>query len=143
MPRYLGVDPGGRRVGLALSDETGTLASPLEVVDRENQDLDDRLRTVLEEFGVERVVVGYPVPLRTDENERTRQVDRFIERYVEPLPVPYTAVSERYSTAEADELRRRRDAGGTAGDDEAAALILDRFLERRRRGRTGDADPEN
>lgn len=138
MPRYLGIDPGGRHVGLALSDETGTLASPLEVVDRQQQDLDDRLRTVLGEFEVERVVVGYPVPLRTDENERTRQVDRFIERFVEPLPVPHTMVSERYSTAEAEELRRRRDAGGTAGDDEAAALILDRFLQRRRRGGGGD-----
>lgn len=143
MPRYLGIDPGGRRVGLALSDETGTLASPLEIVDRQQQDLNERLRAVVEAFGVERVVVGYPVPLRTDENERTRQVDRFIERFVEPLPVPHSTVSERYSTVEADELRRRRDAGGEAGDDEAAALILDRFLQRHRRGGSDDEDDED
>lgn len=140
MPRYLGIDPGGRRVGLALSDDTGTLASPLEVVDREGQDLSERLRAVLEEHDVGRVVVGYPVPLRTDENERTRQVDRFIERFVEPLPVEHTVVSERYSTAEADELRRQRGAGGEAGDDEAAALILRRYLERRRREDTDDGN---
>jgi len=133
MPRYLGIDPGERRVGLALSDGTGALAFPLEIVDRKRQNLAARLRALLDTYDVETIVVGYPVPLRVSENERTRQVDRFIERFVEPLDVPHVTVSERYSSREADRLRRRREAGGEAGDDEAAALILERFLRERPR----------
>lgn len=140
MPRSLGIDPGRRRVGLALSDETGVIATPLTVVDRTEEDLGDRLRTVIREHDVDHVVVGYPKPLRTEQNERTRQVDEFIRSFVEPLSVPHTIVSERYSSREANQRRRQREGEGTAGDDEAAALILDRYLQSDRAGETGDDD---
>jgi putative Holliday junction resolvase len=129
LPKLLGIDPGQRRVGLATTDETGTITQPLETVDREQVDLKEYLMQLVDENAVDRVVVGYPDPLKTDENERTRQVDSFIESFVEPLPVPHVTVSERYTTKQADELREHRDDPGEHPPDaEAAALILDHYL---------------
>lgn len=127
-------------MGLALSDETGVIATPLNVVDRTEEDLGEHLRAVIRDHDVDRVVVGYPEPLRTEENERTRQVDEFIQNFVEPLSVPYTVVSERYSSREANQRRRQREGEGEAGDDEAAALILDRYLQSNPAGETEDDD---
>jgi RNase H-fold protein (predicted Holliday junction resolvase) len=101
----------------------------LTTLDREEVDLEDHLTGLVEEESVDRIVVGYPDPLRTDENERTRQVDGFIENVVDPLPVPHVTVSERYTTKQADELREHRgDLSENPPDAEAAALILDHYL---------------
>lgn len=129
LPKLLGIDPGQRWVGLATTDETATITIPLETVDRREENLSGRLNDILEDHEVDRIVVGYPDPLKVDENERTRQVDNFIAEFVEPLPVPYESVSERYTTKRAGELREER---GTTSEDqpdaEAAALILDQYL---------------
>ncbi len=132
MGRLLGIDPGVRRVGLALTDETGTLATPLRIVDRDEESLSGVLEELLAERDVELLVVGYPDPLKTDENERTRQVDRFLRTEVEPLGIAYETISERYTTSMAETLRRLREDPEAAGDDQAAALILEQFLNRRR-----------
>lgn len=144
LPKLLGIDPGRRWVGLATTDETATITTPLETVDRQGTDLSVRLRTLVAEHGVERVVVGYPDPLKVDENERTRQVDRFIDEFLDPLDVPHETVSERYTTKRADELRQHRD-DDTADppDAEAAALILDHYLGTSQRSDTdGGSSPK-
>jgi putative Holliday junction resolvase len=132
MKRYLGVDPGQRRVGLAVSDEAGVIPTPLRIVDREEESLGKVLAEVIEDKNITEIIVGYPTPLKTDENERTRQVDNFIEQFIEPLSIPHRTISERYSTREAERLREERDDRGEPGDDEAAAMILEYFLERHR-----------
>lgn len=129
MPKLLGIDPGRRRVGLAITDETGTITRPLTTIDREEVDLADQLADLVKNQSVDRIIVGYPDPLKTNENERTRQVDNFIETFVQSLPVPHKTVSERYTTKQADELRKHRgDASEHPPDAEAAALILDHYL---------------
>lgn len=129
MGRLLGVDPGLRRVGLALTDSDQVLTRPFRVVDRETESLSEVLESLLEKYEIERIVVGYPDPLKVSENERTRQVDRFLREFIQPLPVPHTTVSERYTTKLAGQLRERRGESGPPGDDEAAALILEHYLE--------------
>lgn len=126
--RILGIDPGGRRVGLALSDGSGVLASPLTIVDRNETDLSAELTAVIAQHDVEAVVVGYPQPLRTDKNERTREVDQFLQDFIQPLEVPHETISERYSSSLAETLRKQRDDADPAGDDQAAALILEQYL---------------
>lgn len=130
MPKLLGIDPGQRWVGLATSDESESIATPLRVIDRNESDLSETLRTLVHEESIDRVIVGYPDPLKVDENERTRQVDDFIKSSVEPLPVPHETISERYSTKQARRKREEREKGGEPGDDEAAAVILQAYLER-------------
>lgn len=136
MGRLLGIDPGLRRVGLALTDTDRVLSRPYRVVDRESESLSAILDSLLKNHDIERVIVGYPEPLKVSENERTRQVDRFIEEFVQPLPVPYSTVSERYTTKMAGQRRKQRGEGGEPGDDEAAALILEHYL----RGTSHDSD---
>lgn len=130
MKRYLAIDPGQRWVGLAHSDPAGTIATPHDVVDRKNESLSGILESLIDEKNIDEVIVGYPTPLKTDENERTRQVDQFIEQFVSPLPVPHQTISERYSTKDAERLRDKRGDVGGPDDDEAAAMILEYYLER-------------
>ncbi|MGM0381138.1 MAG: Holliday junction resolvase RuvX [bacterium] len=129
MARLLGIDPGQRRVGLAVSDATETIASPLRVVDLDSENLSEVLRNLIDTEGIEEIIVGYPTPLQVEENERTRQVDRFIEKFIEPLDCPYTVFSERYSTKEATRLQQLRDDSQEVVDDEAAAIILQNYLQ--------------
>ncbi len=129
MPKLLGIDPGQRWVGLALTDDTGTITRPMKTVDREEIDLKTFLAGLVKSEAVDRIIVGYPDPLKTDENERTRQVDDFIVNHIDFLPVPHETVSERYTTKQADELRKHRGAPSEDPPDaEAAALILDHYL---------------
>lgn len=130
MKRYLAIDPGQRWVGLAHSDPAGTIATPHAVVDRENESLSEVLESLIDAKNVDEIIVGYPTPLKTDENERTRQVDEFIDRFVSPLPIPHQTISERYSTKDAERLREDRGDHGGPDDDEAAAMILEYYLER-------------
>ena len=131
MPRLLGIDPGERYTGVALSDESASLARPLTVLEQTGEDLRERIRDLIQEHEVGTIVVGFPEPLQTNVNERTRQVDAFIETVLEPLDQPLVRVSERYTTKQATRLRRERGQSGEATDAEAAALILQRYLDDR------------
>jgi len=128
--KLLGIDPGKRWVGLASSDDTGTIATPLETIDRETVELSETLKSILNDEAINRIVVGYPEPLQAESNERTRQVDQFINEFVKPLDVPFNTVSERYTTKEARRLRSKRgQSPSEAADAEAAAVILQYFLD--------------
>lgn len=131
MNRLLGVDPGKRWVGLALTDSARTISRPLRVVDRQRESLGNHLRNIIESHDVGKIIVGYPTPLKIDQNERTRQVDEFIEHFIESLSIPHETISERYSTREASRLRRKKGQSGEGTDAEAAAMILQYYLESR------------
>ncbi len=133
MSRLLGIDPGLRRIGLALSDEAQIIARPLEIIDRKVNDPAEVITDAVKKWEVSRIVIGYPTPLKTKENERTRQVDEFIEEYLIPLRVPVKKISERYTSREAENLARQR-GDKNAGDDQAAALILQYYLNQKRSG---------
>ncbi|RJP33691.1 MAG: Holliday junction resolvase RuvX [Actinobacteria bacterium] len=137
--RSLGLDIGSRRIGVAISDPLGINASPLEVL----QDVDTAaLRSYVEEKalqGVDVVVVGLPLTLRGQEGEQariTREYTRIIQE-IEGIRVVFW--DERLSSAEA--ARRLREAGrstrGRMIDAEAAAIILQAYLEYRGRERDG------
>lgn len=131
MPRLLGIDPGQRYVGISISDEKKILASPLKTIDlKETEEPLEKLQAIPQKYDIEKVIVGYPEPFQTSENERTRQVDNFIESFVKPLELPHETVSERYTTKQAKKLRQERKKNSNSEpDSEAAALILQYYLE--------------
>lgn len=129
LAKLLGIDPGLRWVGLAVSDEAEVIASPLKVLDRDENHILETLRQIVDNQSIDEIVIGYPKPLKADSNERTRQVDKFIREYVRPLEKPFYRVSERYTSSEASRLREERGDNGPASDDEAAAVILQYFLD--------------
>lgn len=140
--RLLGVDWGERRIGLALSDESGTLASPLATLTRragKRPPVTDILRAC-ETHGVTAVVVGLPLDEAGAEGASAtaaRALAQALERRGAP---PVTLWDERMSTARV--LRAVREAGGTARgrkddlDAMAAAVLLQTYLDARRGGAT-------
>ncbi|HCA46247.1 MAG TPA: Holliday junction resolvase RuvX [Armatimonadetes bacterium] len=137
--RVLGVDAGERRIGLALSDASGLIASPLEVVAvREG---DDPAALVLERAqtsGAECIVVGMPIDLRGEEGVAAQRMAAFVERLRAATELPVEVSDERMTSAVA--ARSMQEAGLTERDRRgqvdkvAAALILQAWLDRRRAG---------
>jgi putative Holliday junction resolvase len=122
--RVLALDHGRARCGVAVSDPSGTLASPLEPVLRPdtNKGL-ARIKAVVEETGAERVVVGLPVSLSGRDSDQTREARAFAARLQRLVPVPVELYDERFTTSLAQQ------AGGSGSlDSRAAAVLLDEWL---------------
>ena len=129
--RSLCLDVGERRVGVALSDEQGWLAAPLEVVVRRDAQHDfQRIADLARRHQAERVVVGLPRTLAGEIGPQARRVQRWADRLQPYLEVPIVYWDERYSTVEATrrlaEMRPRR---RPPLDAAAAAVILQDYLD--------------
>lgn len=136
--RILAIDPGARRLGLAISDPSEMIASPLGVIERSAWKADvQRLRKIVEDSAVGEIVVGRPLTMRGEVGAEAREAERFAAKLRAALSVPVVEVDERLSTVAAE--RAMRDAGSRAAqrrarrDAVAAALILQPYLDRRSR----------
>lgn len=143
MSRYLGVDYGTLRIGLAISDALGLTAQPLEVVAR--KDLTKALRRVAHEYDIERVVVGLPTSLGGHEGESAFGARQLGAQIASQLGVEVDYVDERFTSRMAEGAllesgMRRRDRKATV-DKVAAAIILQTYLDRRRP--SGNPTPED
>lgn len=131
--RALGLDVGDRRIGMALSDPEGILASSLGALERRGtgRDIQAILRTVKEQ-DVGRIVIGLPKRLDGTLGEQARKVEEFAGRLREVCPVPVEFWDERLSTVAAhDKLREAGAKRVTRGriDAAAAAHILQGYLD--------------
>ena len=138
----MALDVGDRRIGVALSDPTGLLATPLTAVDR----LDarpsefDEIISLAQENDVEAIIVGMPVTLAGRLGYQARQVRDFISELSDRTGLPIETVDERYSTVQAQrmlnesERRPSRDRNQDRGhlDASAAAVFLQSYLDFRR-----------
>ena len=131
----LALDVGDRRIGLAISDPTGMLASPLGVVERGPSDLDDVLRVAMDNDATE-VVVGLPLTLAGESRAQAGKVRGFVHELRSKTDLPVTTVDERLSTVQAQRMlresgsgRRNQDRGRL--DSAAAAVILQAYLDSR------------
>jgi putative Holliday junction resolvase len=138
----MGIDFGERRTGVALSDPTGTLASPLQTLERRaGQRLPLKaLEEIAREHAVTELVVGVPFDLRGEETEWTQRVRAAGAELARRLEIPVAYVDERFSSVRAN--RAVRSAGLPKGERErkdrvdraAAALLLQDWLDRRSSG---------
>lgn len=124
--RVLALDYGSARCGVAVSDPTGTLATPLEPVLRPaSRKGFASLRARIAELEVERIVVGLPVSLRGGDSAQTVEVREFAARLERSVSVPVELYDERFTTSLAHQ------AGGSASlDSRAAAVLLEEWLAR-------------
>ena len=122
--RVLALDYGSARCGAAVSDPTGTLATPLDAVLRPGTKRGlRRVAALVTELGAERVVVGLPVSLGGGDSAQTRETRSFADRLQAIVDVPVELYDERFTTALAER------AGGEASlDSRAAAVLLDEWL---------------
>ena len=135
----MGLDVGDRRIGLALSDPLGILASGLGALERRDPERDvEAILALARENQVNRVVVGLPRHLDGSLGEQARKVQAFAQKLGELLPVPLEYWDERLSTVAARE--RLREAGVKRAsrhrvDAAAATVILQGYLDAK--GRDG------
>jgi len=132
----LGVDPGDARIGVARSDPTGFLATPLETVRRGKGDLARLARLVRDEEAVE-VVVGLPRSLSGGEGPAAAKTRDFAGRLAARIaPVPVRLQDERLTTVSAEAMLRDRGKKGAERravvDQAAAVLILQHALDSER-----------
>ncbi len=125
--KVLALDYGAARTGVAASDATGTIATPLCVVERAAEPAGlERILALVGEHGVEVVVVGLPLTLRGEHGAQARETEEFVASLRVLLDVPVDTYDERFTTAIA-----ARGAGGAPEDARAAAHLLESYLARR------------
>jgi putative Holliday junction resolvase len=133
--RYLGVDLGRARIGLALADDVLRQARPLRVVQRHGDAKDlAAIREAAVEYEVERAVVGLPLNMDGSEGPSARLSRDFAPKLSAALGVPVELFDERLSTFEAESRLRERGLSTREArarvDAEAAAVILQGWLDR-------------
>jgi putative holliday junction resolvase len=134
MSRTLALDYGTKRVGMALSDPTGSLASPLPFVAATPvAKLFGIIKALIREKEVDQILVGLPRNMDGTYGPSARAAEEFALRLKEVVPIPIKMVDERLSTVEAG--RRLREGGKKAAeqkgkiDSASAQIILQSFLD--------------
>ena len=132
--RILGLDIGSKRTGVAISDELGITAQPLETID--SKDI-ERVINLIEEYKVEELVVGLPLNMNGSQGPKAREVISATDSLKGKLSIPVRMWDERLTTVgiekeliRADVSRRKR---RKSIDKLAAQLILQGYLDSRRR----------
>ena len=132
--RYLAIDYGTKRTGLAICDRAETIASPLTVIQGQKELL-KKIAEVVETENVEAVVLGLPLNMTGSESAQTKLVFKFAEQLKDYLHIPVHFQDERLSSFSAEE--KLTSAKFTRGkkrkrlDAVAAAEILEAFLEQK------------
>jgi putative pre-16S rRNA nuclease len=130
LTRVLALDYGHARCGCALSDPSGTLATPIEVIeDPVSEAGQSALVRMVAERDVDSVVVGLPIGLSGREGPQAREAQEFADRLAELLSVPVETYDERFTT------KLAAGSGGRAAEDSrAAAHLLESYLRARESG---------
>lgn len=133
MGRILALDPGTKRVGVAISDALGITAQPLEVIAADRAL--ERISELIDEYDVEQVVVGLPISLDGSEGSSAAAARSLGEKVRRSVPIPVAYVDERFTTRTAEasliEANVRRRRRKDVVDKVAAAVILREYLAAR------------
>lgn len=126
--KYIGIDFGTKRTGVAISDEHGRVAVVKETIEADSQQaVIDRLKGIIEEDAVGAVVIGLPVNMNGEATEMTERVERFVAKLRDHVSIPVQTTDERLTTEMAQKLLR-----GVKSDDRdkvAAQILLQNFLD--------------
>ena len=135
MSRFLGIDYGTVRIGLALSDPTGTLASPLPFLENQSlQQVITALSELIQTHQIEGLIIGLPRNMDGTYGPSAQKVRDFIAQIQKSISLPITPIDERLTTAQASkqlssigmnqkQLRKKVDSS-------SACLILQQYLDR-------------
>jgi putative Holliday junction resolvase len=127
--RVLAIDPGERRVGLAVSDPLGITAQGLPTFDRKGGDLLAHIAMLVREYEVTRIVVGNPVSMSGREGESSARARALASELAARLSLAVELWDERLSSAEAHRVLAGSKAEKGAVDRVAAVIILQGYLD--------------
>ncbi len=139
-PRYLGLDVGNRRIGVAVSDELGLTAQPVLTLERikSKREVLRSLARLCRKLGVAGIVVGNPLHLSGEASPRSVKTQAFAAELGQLTALPIHLWDERLTTREAHEILytagRDRQKHRKVVDQVAATLILQSFIDTQRNG---------
>jgi putative holliday junction resolvase len=147
MSRIMAVDFGERRIGIAMSDPTRTIASPLTALGRRPGKRPPwvELKRLMQEHEVAELVVGLPLALSGEDSAWTKEVREFASQLATRTALPVHLIDERMTSVQAERavrgmgLRRSQREQKERVDAAAAAIILRCFLERQGNDRNDSA----
>jgi putative Holliday junction resolvase len=134
--RYLAIDHGTRRMGIAISDEMKVIAQPMEYIPSEPwEGFLARLQQILAEKEVELIVVGMPRNMDGTYGPAAQRVNEFVAALAQAVPVPIKTLDERLTSSQANRVLlqgnvRRADRKERV-DKMAAAILLQSYLDAR------------
>jgi putative Holliday junction resolvase len=123
--RYLGIDYGTKKIGVAISDENAGFAFPRGIIENDEKMI-DTLTQLVEAEHIDEIVIGDTLSYNGEENSITKQADKFAFDVQALLKLPLHRVREAWSSQEA---ARYAPPGQKHNDSSAAAIILQRFLD--------------
>lgn len=142
--KYLGIDYGAKRMGLAVSDDRGVLAFAYQIIEN-NHEMYDRLSTIIKDENIQEIVVGESVDSEGNPNAVMKHIENFIKQLSQKTLLPIHLEKEWMSSVAArSPLYTKGNIAneswsGTknkqkkaAIDDKAAAVILQRFLDKKK-----------
>jgi putative Holliday junction resolvase len=131
-PRIMGVDFGDSRIGVALGDPLGIMATPLTIITRTEEEKDiGALIDIIRQNGVGRIVIGLPISMDGTLGKQAEKVKAFAAELAKNTDIPVEFKDERLSTVVAKNLLQeaRKTDRKTRYDAAAAALILQSYLD--------------
>ena len=121
--RYLGIDFGSKKIGLALSDESGSMAFPYSVILNNDKTVTE-IEDLISKEKVDKVVIGDSKNLDGENNKLSKAIESFITNLTLRIPIPIEKHDERYSSKEAERLQGKN----SETDASAATIILNSYL---------------
>lgn len=136
--RILGLDIGSKRIGVAVSDELGLTAQPLETLVSKGTEADlERIATLVDRFQAEEIVIGIPLNMNGTEGPEAKKVRAIAERIAQKVQIPVREWDERLSTVAAERTLLEADVSRSKRrkviDKLAAVIILQGYLDGRGR----------
>ena len=136
--RYLGLDLGTRTLGVAISDKSGLIARPVEII-RHNEDYDSliiKVKELVENEKIDAIVLGYPKNMNNTIGEKALLCESFKEKLKTNINIEVYLQDERLSTKEATDILIMNDTSRKKRkkviDSMAATIILQTYLDKRR-----------
>lgn len=135
MKKFIGLDVGDVRIGVAKCDPLGILATALEVIDRNITNPIERIKKIIDDEGTKKIVVGMPKSLDGTKKRQTEKVEEFVAELKGNIPeIEIIYIDERYTTTEAEHYLKNyskkngRDRRKVV-DMVAASIILQKYLD--------------
>ena len=144
--RALGVDLGSKRIGLATSDRSGTIATPLVVLQRSGSRATDHqaIARIVDEYEIECVVVGLPLNMNGSMGEAAKSALIEVDQLTSVLSVPVLTFDERRTTVTADHVLMQQNLNAQERrkviDKVAAAVLLQSWLDGRNSAKDAEHD---
>ena len=136
--RILGIDYGEKRLGIAISDDTNTIATPLKYIDN-NKEILSRLNKLINKYNIKTLVVGLPINLDGSHSKSSKKVLKFCKYIKKELDIIVHTTDERLSSVEAE--NKLRESGRSPNmfrnldrgiiDSASAAIILNSFIQKK------------